>query len=189
MAERVSSGSSPMSASGSARHFRKEFPDFCAGSISKKVLLKTSPIAEKEIRGPLINDVSRKKVERGVDVAEALGVDQAVLALGAGAFGLVEKSSEVLACCLAISRLVSAADDHAHAGPTSFAKILAPSSEQRVQLLELDAHGQLRSFESGRGEGTHMFCDSIEVHGAFGENSVDERTRAAQQLGGRVHGW
>src|SRR5262249_32610833 len=150
----------------------------------KKVLLKTSPVAEKKIGGPLINDVSRKKVERGVDVAESLGVDQPILALGAGALGLVEKPPEVLACCLPISWLVGAADDNVHTGPTPFAKIVAPSSEQRMQLLELDAHGQLRSLESGRGERTDMLCDSIEIHDAFGENSVDERTRATQQLRG-----
>jgi hypothetical protein len=75
---------------------------------------------------------------------------------------------------------VSAANDNVHAGPTLFAKIIAPSSEQRVQLLELDAHGQLRSLESGRGEGANMLCEPIEIHGAFSENSVDERTRAAQ---------
>src|SRR5262249_2110565 len=60
--ESVSSCSPPISATWAAAHFRKEFPHFCAGSISKKVLLKTSPVAEKEIRSPLINDVSREKV-------------------------------------------------------------------------------------------------------------------------------
>ena len=32
-----------------------------------------------------------------------------------------------------------------------------------------------------------MFLESLEIDHAFGENSVDERTRAAQQLGGRLH--
>jgi hypothetical protein len=95
----------PVSATGATAHFREEFPHFCAGSVGKKVLLKTPPVAEEEIRGPLVNDVSREQVERGVDVAEALGVDKSILPLGARAFGLVEKTPEVLARCLAIPRL------------------------------------------------------------------------------------
>ena len=95
----------------------------------------------------MVNDVSREQVERGVDVTEALGVDESILLLGARAFGLVEKPSEVLARCLAIPRLVSAADDDVQAGPTPLSKIVAPPSEERVQLFELDAHGQLRSLE------------------------------------------
>ena len=100
-----------MSATGAAAHLRKEFPHFCAGSVGKKVLLKAAPVPEEEIRGPLVNDVSREQVERGVDVTEAFAVDQPIFALSAGAFGLVEKPPEVLARCLAIPRLVSAADD------------------------------------------------------------------------------
>jgi hypothetical protein len=97
--------------------------------------------------------VSREQVERGVDVAEAFAVDQPIFALSAGALRLMEKSPEVLARCLAIPRLVSAADDDVQAGPTLLAKIVAPPSEERVQLFELDAHGQLRSLEREGGEG------------------------------------
>jgi hypothetical protein len=43
-----------------AAHLWKKFPHFCAGSVGKKVLLKAPPVAKKEIRGPLINDVSRE---------------------------------------------------------------------------------------------------------------------------------
>jgi hypothetical protein len=43
-----------------AAHPRKEFPQFCSGGVSKKVLLKSSPVAKEEIRCPLINDVSRE---------------------------------------------------------------------------------------------------------------------------------
>ena len=60
-----------MCATGAAAHLREEFPHFCAGSVGKKVLLKTPPVAEEEIRSPLINDMSRQQVERGVDVAKA----------------------------------------------------------------------------------------------------------------------
>ena len=92
--------------------------------------------------------MSREQVERGVDVADALGVDESILPLGARAFGLVEKPPEVLARCLAIPRLVSAADDDVQAGPTLLAKIVASPFEKRVQLFELDAHGHLRSLQS-----------------------------------------
>ena len=120
---------------------------FCAGSVSKKILLKSPPVAKEDFRRPLVNNVSREQVERGVDVAEAFAVDQPILSLSAGAFGLVEKPPKVLARCLSIPRLVSAADDDVQAGPTRLAKLVAPSSEQRVQLFEFDAHGQLRSLE------------------------------------------
>jgi hypothetical protein len=47
------------------------------------------------------------------------------------------------------------------------------------------AHGQLRSLECARGEGADVFLESPEIDHAFGENAVDERACAAQQLGGR----
>jgi hypothetical protein len=34
-----------------------------------------------------------------------------------------------------------------------------------------------------------VFLKSLELDHAFGENSIDERTRAAQQLGGPLHRW
>jgi hypothetical protein len=86
--------------------------------------------------------VSREQVERGVNFAETFGVDQPILPLSGGALGLGEKSPKILARCLAIPRLVSAADDDVQAGPTPLAKIVAPSSEERVQLLQLDTHGK-----------------------------------------------
>ena len=92
--------------------------------------------------------MSREQVERGVDVTEAFAVDQPIFVLSTGAFGLVEKPPEVLARCLAIPRLVSAADDDVQAGPTLLAKIVASPFEKRVQLFELDAHGHLRSLQS-----------------------------------------
>src|SRR6476646_12214457 len=127
-----------MSATWAAAGLRKKFPNFCIGGVGKKVLLKAPPIAKEEIRSPLVNDVSRQKVERGVDVAEALGVDQTILPFSAGTLGLVKKLAEILACCLPISGLMGAADDDVEAGPTSLAKIVAPPSEERVQLFELD---------------------------------------------------
>jgi len=175
-----------MSASGAAAQLREEFPHFCGGSVGEQVLLKTPPVAKEKIRGSLVNDVSREQVERRVDVAKAFGVHQAVLALGAGAFGLVEKPAEVLACCLSISRLVGAADHNVQAGPTRLAKVVTPSSEQRVQLIELHAHSQLRSFDGVRSQRADVFLESLEVHGAFRENPVDERARAGQQLRGCV---
>ena len=36
----------PLSATGAAAHLREEFPHFCTGSVGKKVLLKTPPVAE-----------------------------------------------------------------------------------------------------------------------------------------------
>ena len=66
------------------------------------------------------------------------------------------------------------------------AKIVAPLSEERVQLFELDAHGQLRSLEGVRSQRADVFMESIEVHDAFLENPVDERACAAQQLGGSL---
>jgi hypothetical protein len=42
---------------------------------------------------------------------------------------------------------VSAADYDVHSGPTPFAKIITPPSEEFVQLFELDAHGQLRNLQ------------------------------------------
>ena len=126
--------------------------------------------------------MSREQVERRVDVAEAFGVHQAVLVLGAGAFGLMEKPAEVLACCFSISRLVSAADDNVQAGPTRLAEVVTPSSEQRVQLIEFHAHSQLRSFEGVGSQRADVFLESLEVHGALRENPIDERACAAQQL-------
>ena len=117
------------------------------GSVGKKVLLKAAPVAKEEIRGPLVNDVSREQVERGVDVTEAFAVDQPIFPFSAVAFGLMEKLPEVLAHCLPIPWLVGAADDDVQAGPTSLAKIVAPPPEERVQLFELDAYAQLRSLE------------------------------------------
>jgi hypothetical protein len=96
----------------------------------------------------------------------------------------MEKLPEVLACCLPIPWLVGAADDDVQASPTPLPKIVAPPSEERVQLLELDAHGQLRSLEGVRGQRADVFMESFEVHDASRENSVDERPCAAQQLGG-----
>src|SRR5215510_8518202 len=101
------------------------------------------------MRRPLVNDVSRKQVERAVDVAEAFGVDHAILPFSGGGLGLMEKPVEVLARRFAISRLVSATDDDIHSGPTPFSKIILPAREKRVQLFELDAHRQLRSVECG----------------------------------------
>jgi len=49
-----------MSATGTAAHLRKKFPHFCIGGIGQKILLKAPPITKEEIRGPLINDVSRE---------------------------------------------------------------------------------------------------------------------------------
>ena len=49
-----------MSATWAAACIRKKFPHFCIGGVGKKVLLKAPPIAKEEIRGPLINDVSRQ---------------------------------------------------------------------------------------------------------------------------------
>ena len=175
-----------MSATWTAAHLRKKFPHFCIGGVGKKVLLKTPPVAKKQIRSPLVNDVSREQVERGVDVTETFGVDQTILSFCGGALGLVEKPPEVLACCLPIPRLMGATDNDVQAGPTTLAKIVTPSSDERVQLFELDAHGQLRSLEGVRSQRADMFMESLEVHDAFLENSVDERTRAAQQLGGRL---
>src|SRR4249919_686907 len=59
-AESVSSYAPPMSATWTAAHLRKKFPHFCIGGIGQKILLKAPPIAKEEIRGPLINDVSRE---------------------------------------------------------------------------------------------------------------------------------
>ena len=174
-----------MSATWTAALLRKKFPHFCIGGIGQKILLKASPIAKEEIRGPLINDVSREQVERSVDVTEAFAVDQPIFPFSAVALGLMEKLPEVLACCLPIPWLVGAADDDVQAGPTSLAKIVAPPPEERVQLFELDAHGQLRSLQGVRSQRADVFMESLEVHDAFLENSVDECACAAQQLGGR----
>jgi hypothetical protein len=176
----------PMCATWAAAGLRKKFPHFCIGGVGKKVLLKAPPIAKEEIRGPLINDVSRQKVERGVDVTETFTVDQPIFPFSAGALGLMEKPPEILARCLPIPRLVSAADDDVQAGPTSLAEIVAPPSEERVQLFEFDAHGQLRCLEGVRGQRADMFMESLEVRDAFIENLVDKHACAAQQLGGSL---
>ena len=139
------------------------------------------------MRCPLVNDMSREQIERGLDVAETLGVDQPIFSLSRRAVDLVEKPPEVLARCLAIPRLVSPANDDIQTGPTLLAKLIAPPSEECVELLELDAHGQLCSLESVCGEGTNVFLESVEIHPAFGKNPVDKRTRAAQQLIWRFH--
>jgi hypothetical protein len=130
--------------------------------------------------------VSRQQVERGVDVTKTFAVDQPIFSFSAVALGLVEKLAEVLARCLSISRLMGATDDDVQASPARLAKIVAPPREERVQLLELDAHGQLRSLKSVRSEGADVFMESLEVHNAFLENPVDERACAAQQLGGSL---
>ena len=89
--------------------------------------------------------MSRQQIERGIDVAEAFGVDQSIFPLSSRAFRLVKKSPEVLTYRLAIARLVCSADDNVHSRPPLFAKIIAPACEDRVDLFEFDAHGQLRS--------------------------------------------
>jgi hypothetical protein len=137
----------PRFASWAPAYFWKKFPYFCTGSVGKKVLLKTPPVAKKEIRRPLVNNVSRQQIECRIDIAKSFGVDKAVFPLSRGAFGLVEKPSEVLTRCLAVPRLVSAADDDVQACPTFLAKIVAPAFEEGVQLFEFDAHGQLCNFE------------------------------------------
>ena len=175
-----------MSATWAAAHLGKKFPHFCSGGVGKKVLLKAPPVAKEEIRRTLVNDVSREQVEGGVDVAEAFAVDQSILSLSGGAFGLVEKPPEVLACCLPIPRLMGAADDDVKAGPMPLAKIVAPPSQQRVQLFELDAHGQLRSLERVRGKCPDVFMKSLEIDDALRENAVDKCACATQQLGGSV---
>ena len=129
--------------------------------------------------------MSRQQVERGVDAAETFAVDQPILAFSGGALALVKKLSKILARCLAISWLMSAADDDVQTSPTPLANIVAPAPEKCVQLLELDAHRQVRSLERVRGECPDMFLESVEIHHTLSENSVDERTRAAQQLGRR----
>jgi hypothetical protein len=98
----------------------------------------------------------------------------------------MEKLPKVLARCLAIPWLVSATDDDVQPGPTSLVEIVAPPSEERVQLFELDAHGELRSLEGVRSQRADVFMESLEVHDAFRENPVDERACAAQQLGRRL---
>ena len=175
-----------MSATWAAADLRKKFPHFCSGGVGKKILLKTPPIAKEEIRGPLINDVSREQVERSVDVTETFAVDQPIFPFSAEALGLVEKLPEVLARCLPIPRLVGAADDGVQAGPTALAEIVAPPSEERVQLFELNAHGELRSFEGMRSQRSDVVMESLEIDGALLENSVDECACAAQQLGGSL---
>src|ERR1700692_4326635 len=100
-----------MCATGAAAHLREKFLHFCTGSVVKKVLLKTPPVAKEEIRSPLVNDVSREQVERAIDSAEAFAVDQPILPLSGGTLGLTEKPPEVLTRCLPIPRLVGAADD------------------------------------------------------------------------------
>jgi hypothetical protein len=49
-----------MGATWTTAHLRKKSPNFCIGGVSKKILLKTPPIAKEEIRGALINDMSRQ---------------------------------------------------------------------------------------------------------------------------------
>jgi hypothetical protein len=168
-----------MCATGTAAHLWEKFPHFCAGSVGKKVLLKAPPVAKEEIRSSLVDDVSREQVERAIDVAEPFAVDQSILPLSSGTLGLMEKAPEVLTGCLPISRLVGAADDDVQAGPTRLVKVVAPASEQRVQLLELDANGQLRSLKGARCEWADVFLESAEIHHTFGENSIDQRARAA----------
>jgi hypothetical protein len=97
----------------------------------------------------------------------------------------MKKPPEVLARCLPIPRLVGAADDDVKAGPTRLAKVVASTAEQRVQLLEFDGHGHACVLECARGERANLLLESFEIHTAFCENPVDERTRAAQEFGGR----
>jgi hypothetical protein len=54
------SSCAPMFATWAAAYFRKEFPNFCPGSVGKEVLLKAAPVAKEETRCALINDVSRE---------------------------------------------------------------------------------------------------------------------------------
>ena len=60
-----------------------------------------------------------------------------------------------------------AADNDVQAGPTTLAEIVVPPSEERVQLFELDAHGQLRSLEGMRSQRADVFMESLKVHDAF----------------------
>lgn len=80
-------------------------------------------------------------------LAEPLGVNQSILSLSCWPLRLAKESPEILARRLAISRLVSAANHDVHTSPTLLAKIIAPPYEERLQLFELDAHGQFCSLE------------------------------------------
>src|SRR4029078_12848961 len=119
--------------------------------------------------------MSRQKSKRGVDVTETFAVDQPIFSFSTVTFRLMEKLSEVLARCLAIPRLVCATDDDVKPSPAHLAKLLTPPPERRVQLLELDAHSQLRSLQRVRRQGADVFFESLEVHNAFLQNLVDKR--------------
>lgn len=79
-----------MNAAWTAAHLRKQLPYFCSGGVGKEVFLKAAPIAKKEIRGALINDVSGEEVECTFDITKAFGVDQAIFALSGGAVRLMQ---------------------------------------------------------------------------------------------------
>jgi hypothetical protein len=130
--------------------------------------------------------VSREQVERGVHVTETFTVDQPIFSFSAVTLGLVEKLPEILARCFAIPRLVGATDDNVQASPARLAKVVTPPREKRVQLLELDAHGQLRSLERVGGQGADIFMESLEVNDAFLNNPINERACVAQQFGGSL---
>ena len=185
----VSSSAPPRAVRTATAHLWKEFSHFFAGSISKKILLEATTIAKEKIRRSLVNDVSREQIERRVNVANPFGIYQPVLPFSGRALGLMKKPPEILTGCFAISRLVSAADHDVHRGPTPLAKPIAPACGKFVQLFKFNAHGQLCSLERVRGHGADVFLESVEIDYAFGENSVDQLTSAAQQLGGRFHCW
>jgi len=130
--------------------------------------------------------VSRKQVERSVDITETFAVDQAILPFSGIAFGLVEELPEVLARCFAIPRLVGATDNDVQASPARLAKIVALPCEKRVQLLQLDTNRKLRSLKGVRRELTDLFMESFEIYDTFLENLVDERAGAAKQLSRRL---
>ena len=128
--------------------------------------------------------MSRQQVERRVDVAETFAVDQPILPFSGGALALVKKLSKILARCLAISWLMSAADDDVQASPR-----LSPTSLRHRPRSACSCSSSMHtaSLERVSGEGADVFLQSIELHDAFRENSVHERTCTAQQLGGRLH--
>ena len=99
----------------------EQLPQLSRRDIGEEIPLEAAPVPEEKPRRALVDDVSRKQVERGIDLVEALAVEQSFLPFGGEPLALMEQAPEILRRRLAISRLVISANDDVEVGPALFA--------------------------------------------------------------------
>jgi hypothetical protein len=111
---------------------RQQFFKLGGRGIGEEVLLEMAPITEEEPRSPLVDDVSRKQIERSVNIIEAFAVKPPFLTFGSEALRPVKQAREVLRRRFAIPWLVIPTDDDVKIGPACLAEVAPPSFDDTV---------------------------------------------------------